>query len=443
MGKGDKWSEGVDYVKNRAKRVINAPKNAAENLKDNVVEGAKNKADIAKHKVQDSTAYQFAKAKGFKGKAKALMGGASKKLNSYEFVKKLKAIFQKVQAAVSFLVENYWILIATAVVILLYNGALFIIGIVQSASPTPHFYCIVDADSSMKQTALYQQYCGSGGFDLENLQGHYIIQDGSGPCTDCATNNLIMRFCALKDENYFDYLWQEDGMYTMDGQTVPYNNASQSGTLRQIISAGGNGGITDCKTSTKANGANEFATKHGKNGWDIANWGYYRDENFDVSSWEQTDNFYVDNSGNDKWVFDLSAQGSWDCRWPTSLKIGDTVVQIEWLTDTSVTGETVKKVLDGGYAMCEPEAGCVVYYDYGPSAHAVLITGYDDSEQLGGWRIIDSAKGLEGGYEGPLDDPNFAIMNSRVRQLLNSGQHTSGGLTFLRIGYIKDITKLF
>ena len=441
MGKGDKWSEGVDYVKNRAKRVINAPKNAAENLKDNVVEGAKNKADIAKHKVQDSTAYQFAKAKGFKGKAKALMGGASKKLNSYEFVKKLKAIFQKVQAAVSFLVENYWILIATAVVILLYNGALFVIGIVQSASPTPHFYCIVDADSSMKKTALYQQYCGSGGFDLENLQGHYVIQDGSGPCTDCAMNNMFMRFCASKGENYFDYLWQDDGMYTMDGQTIPYKDGAATGSLRQIIST--NTGVTTCTANGGANGANEFASKHGKSGWTIANWGYFRDENFDVASWEQTDNFYVDNSGSDKWVFDLSSQGEWDAYFSQDwIKIGDTAFKTVYNSGYDVTGDMVKKVLDGNMDMCSPEAGCLVYYNYGGDHnHAVLITGYDDA--TGDWRIIDSAKGLEGGFEGPISDPSFAIMNTQVKNLLNSGQHECGGLSFNGIGYVQDYTRLF
>lgn len=417
----------------------------AKNLGNNVKDGLNSAGNFIQG---------FGKAEGFKGKMKYLGGkvGGKAKNNFAETIKNIKKMFQKIKDTAVWIASHIKIIsIITAIVTVLYTGTVFVISMVQSASPTPHFYCDTDASASLKKTSVYQQYCSNGkGFNLENLQGHYIIQDGSGPCTDCATLNMIMRYYSSFEElNFFDYLWQEDGMYLPEGQTVVCSTSATGTTFRHVINGGQTGATTEpdkfhAKVGLK-NGAIEFANKHGKS-WpssnqSMANWGYLRDDSLDLAEYEQTSDYYVDNSDNEKWVFDLSldnraAGTTWAVVWEHEIRLnGDDVLKCVIKSDSnSPTGANVKEVLDSKNGAFGP-AGCLVYYNYGSGSHAVLITGYD--EDTGYWRIVDSAKGLSGGFEGPLDGSgNFGIYDQSVANLLDSGQNSCGSFSIERISWV-------
>ncbi len=448
-GGDNRWTRAFNNAKERAH---NAPKNAADSVK----KGVSDKIDLEKQKFMHSKpvegfknakafGQEFKNAKGFKGKAGLIANKASQKFKSYEFYKKMKEMFLKIQKVASWVAAHaYPIAIVTAVVLVLYNGTLFAISIIESVSPTPHYYCDTEASASLKKTAVYQQYCGDRGFDLENLNGHYIIQDGSGPCTDCATANMFMRYYTSQGLNFFDYLWDETGQYQMCGETLDSSLVSTPVTIRKAIN-GGTSAVTDTTCGSPANGAAAFASKNGVGGWTMANWGYLRDESLDLSAWDATSDYYLSNADSDKWVFDLSipnngAGSSWAVYWSQVLGV-DSILCIENTSPggTAITGDTIKDLL------CDPnvcgDAGILLYFDYdgdGEGNHAILITKYEESTGL--WYGIDSARGLAGGYEGPMDGSgNFVWKDIQVRALLNSGSNRNGNYGIAQICYIANV----
>lgn len=460
-GGADNW--GKRFAKTVEKRVNNVTKNAADGVKN----GVKNKADIAGHKIKDGVdqvtapirgAAQFgkdlAKANGFKAKAGLIANKASQKFKGYEIYKKIQQAFLKIQQVASWIAAHaYPIAIVSAVVVVLSGLTIFGISLFQAATPTPHYYCDTEADASLKNTAIYQQYCGDGGFSLENLNGHYITQDGSGPCTDCATANMFMRYYTYKGLNFFDYLWGDEGMYEPSGQVLQSSLTATPVTLRKAIN-GNSPEVTDTTCGSSPNGAAAFASAHGQGGWTMANWGYLRDDSLDYDSWELSTSAPPDNSDSDKWVFDLSipnngAGSTWSVYWSQALTVDSLVATESAEEGSAITGETIKERLNQS-DVCG-EAGVLVYYAYNKVSyedgyyhiveghHAVLITKYD--ETTGYWWIIDSAKGLSGGFDGPMDGSgNYAWQENKVSGLLNSGQNSYGGLRILNISYIKDLT---
>lgn len=451
-GGADKW--GQRFAKTVERRVNNISKNAADGIKqkgkfagdsvahtgrqikqgiDNVAKPIKGAAALGK---------DLANAKGLKAKAQLLGNKAGQKFKGTDFYKKLKELFLKLQKMASWIAAHaYPLAIASAVVLVGSFATIFIISVAQAATPTPHYYCDTEADGSLKKTAVYQQYCGDKGlFELEELNGHYIIQDGSGPCTDCATANMMMRYYTMKDLNFFDYLWKEDGQYSPSGQVLVTDHLATPTTIRHCIN-----GTTTVRTTSlikpanrnKPNGACKFALKNGISGWTMSNWGYLRDDSIDYESYEMTSDFYADNSANENWVFDLSVANrapgsSWAVYWTGTTTVADMVCQETTAEGSAITGDYIKDLFSNS-AVCA-EAGILMYFDYGDGQHAVLLTKYDGGE----WYIIDSAMGLAGGFEGPISD-TFAWKASELNTLLNSGSNSAGGLKILRICWIANM----
>lgn len=447
-----KFADTVDRrVKNISKNAADGIKKKGEFVGDSVKYTGKHmKQNIDKATKPIKGAYHLgkdlAKAKGFKAKAKlaaSRIGGGIKGTDTFQKIaKKMKELFLKIQKIASWVAAHaYPIAIVSAVVFLGTGLTIFVISVTQAVSPTPHYYCDMEADGSLKKTAVYQQYCGDKGlFELEELNGHYIIQDGSGPCTDCATANMMMRYYTTKDLNFFDYLWKEDGQYQPAGQVLVTDHLATPTTMRHCV----NGNTTSRTTClikvanrNKPNGACKFALKNGISGWTMANWGYLRDESIDYESYEMTHDFYEDHSDNENWVWDLSianrAPGStWSVYWSGTTKVADIVCQETTAEGSAITGEYIKGMFDNS-AVCK-EAGILMYYDYGGGQHAVLLTKYEGGE----WYIIDSAMGLAGGFEGPIND-TFAWKADSLNALLNSGSNTGGGLRILRICWIANM----
>jgi hypothetical protein len=448
-GGDNRWSR---TFKNASERARNAPKNAADKVKngvsnkiDNAKQGVRNGIDNATRPVKNAAVFdkEFAKAKGVKAKA----GLVANKFKGSETYKKLKELILKVQQiAAQIAAYAYPLVIIAAILIVGATATIFIISVAQSVSPTPHYYCDTEADSSLRKTTVYQQYCTNGdNFDLENLNGHYIVQDGSGPCADCATANMFMRYYTTKGLNFFDYLWDDTGMYKNDGQTLSSSLSTSPVTIRKAVNGSNNNSTACTSTVGLAHGARQFASEHGVTGWTMANWCYLRDESLDLATYEQTDDYYLSNADNDKWVFDLSVPNkgigsTWCGCWSQVLQVSD-INAIEVTAEgSSVTGETIKDLLSDGN-VCG-DAGILLYYNYpkdgSTSNHAILITKYD--EDTGYWYAIDSAKGLSGGYEGPLDGSgNFGIHDTDIAALLDSGEHANGEYSINRICYISDV----
>lgn len=452
---GDRWSRAFDKAKDTIthapKDLARVPKNAAESVGKTIGEHTEPLRHDMKTGFNNVKNYAsgIKNASGFGGKLKAAANPLGNKLKNSEAAKTIKKMVETVRKIANFVAANIKpIAIISAVVLVLGNGAIFVISIAQSATPTPHYYCDTEANSSIRKTSVYRQYCTQGGFSLENLQGHYIVQDGSGPCTDCAFNNLLMRYYTDAGLNYFDYLWDEAGEYGPSGQICRSTNVATPGTLRKIINGGGTG-TTDCtaKYDATANGTVKFGQLHGKN-ITMANWGYLRDDSIEDQSWAMSSTTHPDNSANEKWVWDLSlpdnsAGTTWNAGWGSqTITIDDIECNIIHLDNSSITGETVKDVLSGsmGSTVTYAAAGCIVYYKYpksggGTGNHAVLITGYDSN--TGEWTIIDSALGLAGGYEGPVDNSgNFCIYGNEVKNLLNCGSNSNGSWSIISITFV-------
>lgn len=424
---GDRWSRDFNKAN---KSITHRPKSSFQSS----IEVAQHRMNDVKNTAKNtvSNLKDIKDAKGINGKLRTI----GKKLANTDKAKQLKKnITKAIDSAKLFIANAQPIAIISAIVLLVSNATIFIISVVQSVNPTPHYYCDINANASIKKTAVYIQYCAqAGSFELENLNGHYIVQDGSGPCCACAMNNMFMRYYTLAGVNYFDYLWGEDGKYKPTGQTITASTLVTPASIRKIVNGGSTAinDITEFKClQYRENGTYEFAQKHGML-MTMANWGYLRDSSLDIADYEQTDDYYIDNSDSDKWVWDLSvpnqSPGSyWGVLWDYTITIDNIPCITSSYYDDNITGQTIKDILDGKNGEVG-EAGVVLYYSY-PKAngvtgyHAILVTGYDVETNT--WRVIDSAKGMSGGYEGPLDGSNhFAIFDTAINDLLSSGANS-------------------
>lgn len=445
-------------ARNGIKRYGDSIKSAANGVKHTVTDPITNAADHISNKYDKVTGdignlkddfgnlkNDVKNAKGFKNKAGTIGNFAGDKIKNSKAYKNASKKFSELTEKIKKLATLAKpILIGIGIFLAVRFVIIFGISVYQSIAPTPHYYCDLEADDSLKATEVYQQYCSANeSFKLDNLNGHYIIQDGSGPCTDCATANMLMRYYTAKGINFFDYLWDEQGQYSGAGQSLQSEHMSGPTTLRHHINGNlttrANLNISGNRRNTH-NGAVAFASKNGINGWTMANWGYLRDQSLDLKEYEQTDDYYLSNIDSTDWVFDLSVSNNgpgstWAAHWEGDLTIDGQRCHETTAEGSSITGEDIK------FAFMNPlvnkDAGVLLYYEYGKgNRHAILLTKYEN----GVWYGIDSALGLAGGYEGPMDGSgHFVWQDTKVKALLDSGKNSEGGLKIIRICYISNL----
>lgn len=436
-----------------SEKIFRKPKQIAQNLKNST----QDTIDEKKAAFNESALGQYAHAKGFKNKAKLFGKRTKNRFKNSQAYQNAMKVAMAISKVIAFIVTYSKVFIILGIILLLVTPAtIFIISVTQSLSPTPHYYCDVNADKSLKKTDIYQQYCKQKDttFSVENLNGHYIVQDGSGPCAAACLANMMMRFCTINNDlipiNFFDYLWQSDGLYITDGMTVGKGSGtSANNSIRAVL----NGYTTNTTSNVSIDGVNhgsrEFAQEHDKGiGYTMANWGYLRDESLDPESWESTEDFYISGKDNDKWVWDLSlnnfaAGSSWDVDWTAQIRFGplnscaiESSVSSQTTEGHNKTIEQIKNILDGEgpYEYYSTSAGVVLYYHYTEGGtvkyHAVLLTKYKTDENGNTtWYGIDPGLGTMGGFEGPFDDPdsqsNFAVHSKSITDMLNSTTYNS------------------
>ena len=428
---GDKFTANMKSVGNRAKKATY----------DHTIGSAKNRVALEKEKFNHSSLGRFTKEKGLKNKAKFVGKGTWNKVKHTNIAQMLKRIFERIKKIIKFIIKHGKFIIAfSSIVLLLGNGIIFVVSITKAYGSTPHYYCDIKPDSHVKNTKFYQQYCttnNASNFNLDSINGHYIMQDGSGPCASCAFANLFLRFYTNRGINFYDYLWQDDGQYPIDLRI----EANVGGTLRAYVNQGSmsknqkdNGeekytikyNTKDPSSGIKysATGSNAFAKKHGYGDVTMANWGYLRDEDLDFSG-QTIGQTYQDISNFDSWVFDFSVKDSsvpgstwsFSCTSGTYISINGVKATIKYVEyGASSTwewnnGEDLKKLLD------EHPAGIYVYRYYEPSKrHAILVTGYDEN----GFYVVDSGKGLLGGFEGSADSSLYCCTSLWNNEILNN-----------------------
>ena len=457
MSDGNKWSNQFKSVKDRITRlpgeavndITNGISDGISSIGNSIKDGVQSPIKKAQDKIVsaedriDNLTEKWNNAKGVTGKAKLVGTGLANAASNTDVAKKINAIKKKIKKIISTIYSHIVpISIITGIVIFAYNVAVWGISGSQGIGDTLHNYCDVDASPKVKNTDIYRQYCGEqSDFDLSNLNGHYVVQDGSGPCTDCSTLNMLIRYYTNQELNIFDYLWDETGKYTPQGQAII---GRITGTFRTVIPVGS--GSTSCnahdpRNSNYAYGSQAFASRNGKSNYTMANWGYLRDDTLDIASYEETSDFYSSNVGNSNWVWDLSLENrasnsSWAANWSGNFTVNGITAKEVTNDSQTVTGETIKSLLNDSN-VCG-EAGILLYYQYDGNVnnrHAILVTKYDST--TGYWFIVDPAKGLAGGYEGPTDGSNnFCWQENKVTGLLNSGQHIHGNEQIVRICYI-------
>ena len=364
-------------------------------------------------------------------------------------------------------------------VLIAYNGVIIGIGISQGLASSPHYYCDPDAPKSIKSSSVYQQYCvrKSNIWGVDNINGHYIVQDGKGPAASCAILNMILRFYSIDDDefaygksNVYSYLWQQDGRYTNRGNSVGGDDTGVTAlkSIRQVLNNGASTANTKLNNNLE-NGTRSFALAHDKSNFTMSNWGYLRDESIDYEDYMLKSDFYDSQADNDKWVWDLSldnmAEGtSWldsdfnskSGNWDFSVRMGVTRCNIETfkipagdkgyeifknridniLVGTS-EGETDEdkhfSTFLGKYY--KGSAGVVLQYTKtydNPTAekedyiHTILIT----KKEVSGngtvtWYGVDSSLGTAGGWEGPLDGTGrFVVDDVWIAKLLNGSSNS-------------------
>lgn len=389
---------------------------ALNNKKDELSRDFKGRTKNIRDSYESASSFinSFKNQKGFKNKAKFL----GNKFKDTDTAKKIEETITKIQRIANVIASYaYPILIVTAIVLLLYVGSMFIISISQGISETPHYYCDTEASASLKRTDVYKQYCTKNGFVLENLNGHYLVQDGSGPCLCCAYGNLLMRYYASFDYNVFDYLWGEDGRYSPDGQMLEVSGVGVNTTWRHATNRNLVSRCRDSNAGSAKYGAKNFAIEHGKSSWRMSNWGYLRDDSLDIDYWDDSMEYYESNYNNEHWVWDLSIDSNgpgsdWNATVSGDVKIDGLICRT--VCTTIENGDKIKELFSNPDVMSD--AGIILYYKHGSSAHAILLTGYDEEY---GWICIDSAQGLYGGYEGPLTNSNFAWNGNAIEALLD------------------------
>ncbi len=314
------------------------------------------------------------------------------------------------------------ILIPLILALLLGNGLILGYSIIQSKGKTPHYYCDIDADKGTKRSKMYQQYCtnGSTGFTLDNINGHYVVQDGSGPCTDCACLNLLLRYYTSKEINLYDYMWDNTGQFIADNNALSLDTSFGSKSLRRYIAASGN---TTCSNKSLARGSKWFAKKHptknisNSNNFTKADWGYVRDETLSFEGLSLTEAAETDEAkniaNNDNWVWDLSCETTWSAQWAAGNYITINNVTATWEEPTKWTNADELKTL-----LTNHPSGVVAYRNYGSGKHAILITGWNEEEKC--FNVVDSAKATSGGFEGPATSSNFLVQSCWTESQIES-----------------------
>lgn len=480
---GEKLSEVGDKAKKSATRI---PKKAAE--------GVANQANKAKKGLKDgtkktatgikNTAHNLNEVRKHplksagRGAVRGIRGAASNTMNfAKEIVQKqreLRAVVQAATRAFSFIVAHIVPLaICTAVVLLLSTAIINIISIGQSATPSPHYYCDIDASPAEKRSVTYQQYCTTRNlvWGVHNVNGHYLVQDGSGPAESCAITNLLIRFYSTETRNMsfgttniYSYLWGPDGQYYMKGNTLGKDDTaavnSKTRNLRNMLN-NYSSNIND-QLAELSNGSNKFAQEHGVN-LTKSNWGYLRDDKIDVKSYKNTTDYYVDTKDNEQWVWDLSlADGdpgsAWrdpDDTWNIMFRVNGINFAVEQMTcpfgdkGYTILKERIDDVLGSSSGDWEEyykgKAGVLFQYEISGNGetktHTILLTKHVGSPGSYQWYGIDSSLGICGGWEGPLNDSSerFVQNGIQLNSLLNSTspERTWGGYTYKvkRIGY--------
>lgn len=430
--------------------------------------GAASIAEDAKKAVKDPKAAVLDNMAKRGGKA----GAAAKKMkDTVEKIKMIRRIINVVQKVVQFIIK--WakpIAIVAAVVILVFNLVVFSLGVAQSVAPSPHYYCDFEANRAIKNSEVYKQYCTRREliWGVDNINGHYIVQDGVGPASSCAMANMLLRFYTIDttdlwfgETNVYEYLWQSDGQYNNKGNSLG-NSTTANNSLRNILNDYNI--VTPNKedsTATMPNGSREFANLNGKTNYDMSNWGYLRDDTIDVKDYQQTSSLYEDNKENKKWVWDLSfdneAPGSvWGFKdgasWEKSFRMNTTKFNVEQMVPPSgsdayqILNKRLIDVLNGSKKKdswsqyYKGSSGVMVEYEKidnsaGKSiTHTILITKREVNGSNVTWYGVDSSLGTSGGWEGPLDGSgNFVADDTAIASLL-SGLDSNNGTVTASIG---------
>lgn len=445
----DAYNKSIGAVENRAKKVVGGVKEAIHDPKGAAIKGAKGIGRGAANKAKE-----FAKQQ--------------------QTIKKIIDTVTKVANFIATYAEP--IAIISGIVLLLSNLIIFGISVGQSVGPTPHYYCEIDASKAIQNSTVYQQYCKRSdmAWDVKNINGHYIVQDGKGPAASCAMANMLLRFYSLDtsglvfgDTNVYEYLWQADGKYTARGNALGDSGHSRS-SLRNILNNYNNTNPTRfaCSYSTDMpNGSRDFAAEHGYK-YLGSNWGYLRDETLDIKTYMQKGDTYDNNEENSKWVWDMSMDdGSSNAPAGSYWKWADITDQSSWNISfrMNVTKFNVEQMTcpigDEGYALLKKRldevlnksagqwteyykgsAGVMMQYTKSGNGEDVMHTILITKHTGGMWYGVDSSLGTAGGYEGPLDGTGrFVADDKALATLLNSDSQTIsyGGCSYTlnRIGY--------
>ena len=497
---GDKMSDATHSLVNQVKprRLINKVRSAKQGLK-NIKEGKtvtqqrakrgiKNIKDTAKKTKQGLKDLKNDPKKALKnlagfGKEKA-SNSVKKAYNNFkEKHQRFKRFIETIKKIAQFMMAyGKYIAIATAVVTILFNAVIFGISIAQGVAKSPHYYCDMDAPASVKKSSVFKQYCinDNNSWGVNNINGHYIVQDGEGPATACAFANMMLRYYSIEENdlidvymgntNVYSYLWQADGKYTTKGHMVSDEDHA-SATIRQVLNDFSTTGANNKKAtiSTNDSGSRNFAKNQGIDNYNMSNWGYLRDSSIDLKSYEQTDDYYDDQSKSAKWVWDLSLnnQGAgttwnvpndWD---KIEIVLGENIFRVESLKcPSSESGyklfiNRLNNVLEAKqetwYEYYKSTAGVILQYTKTASGvtkkHTILITKREvdpndpDNSSKVTYYGIDSPLGITGGWEGPLDGTSrFVADDVAIDKLLKSdkNEYTDGNGTkykLTKIGY--------
>lgn len=440
------WSKNTAHnVSQKAKRSIK--ENTIDAVSDQFHADVDNNKAVQAYRGAKDTLSELKDKKTNKEKLNYLLGKAGNKvggkIKNSKIYEKTKKFIENIKTIVTFIMNNIKV-IAIVSLILTVGGtiSIFLVSLTQAFGPTPHFYCEFEPDDYTKDLEYYQQYCKTNqdSFVLENLNGHYIVMDcGTRESNTvemekaCSIQNMILRICCMNDLNYYDCLWGADGQYPiMPATVIRYDNGGNN--ARNYI-IGGTYETSDTYSFDSANrasstlGARNFAASQGLEGYTDATWGYVRDASL---NFENKVSAYTNQTTNTNWVWDLSAPE--DCTWyvptenldfsinPNKWWRGGTV-RVEWHSATSnEMWEDLVDLVDllqgnRGYKT-HPEGIVVVTAD-----SAILLTGFDPSQ--GGFMCIDPARGMAGGFEGPVNSANFNS-SGITQEMLETGNGILG-----------------
>lgn len=414
-GHTPKEIDGITYKSNTLSDAIDNVHDAKEKLKAynaNGLKGMRNNHRIKKGKEELDLKYKpdladrnresFLRAKGLKNKGKyAIREGAEalKHSKAVKFIQKAINTAKKIIKTVKTL--GYPFFISVAVVVLLFNGIIFVYSISQAVGTSPHYYCDIEPDNNTKKDAKYLQYCNSKhsiGLELEELNGHYVTQDGSGPCWAAASLDLLIRYYTKNGVNIYDYLWDSNGL--IDKKIL--KNNTEMDISWSCIQQGGDPGM-----GTISSFGSSWYNAHGKVSDGSSSWCYICNE--DV--YEEYENL----SNSDAWVYDMNLGQASDTSDCNVLQAGN-VIEIEGVKATigeytfhgpACSEEQKQELID---LLEDHPSGVSIYTfkndgDKEAPNHGWLVTRYDADKDM--FYIIDPAGGKSGGFEVLADPSNI------------------------------------